>query len=59
MLKACKECNLLTERSECPLCQSDVSKDWQGYVIIIDYKRSAIARRMNIRSNGRYALKVR
>jgi DNA-directed RNA polymerase subunit E" len=59
MLKACKECNLLTERSECPLCNNPVSKDWQGYLIIVDHKRSTIAERMNIRSNGRYALKVR
>ena len=59
MLKACKDCNLLTERSDCPLCGGAVSKDWQGYLIILDTKRSAIAQRMNIRFNGRYALKVR
>ena len=54
MLKACKECNLLTERSECPLCKGSLSKDWQGYLIILDHRRSTIAQRMNIQRISRF-----
>jgi DNA-directed RNA polymerase subunit E" len=43
----------------CPVCNSPTSKTWQGYVIINDAKRSRIARKMNINTTGRYALKVR
>ena len=43
----------------CPVCNSPTSKTWQGYVIINDAKKSRISRKMNITSNGKYALKVR
>lgn len=43
----------------CPVCNSPTSKTWQGYVIINDAKKSRIAKKMNINTNGRYALKVR
>lgn len=45
--------------SVCPVCNSPTSKAWQGYVIIHDPKKSRIARKMNITTQGRYALKVR
>jgi DNA-directed RNA polymerase subunit E" len=43
----------------CPYCNEPTSRDWQGYVIINDYEKSEIAAKMNIRSNGKYALRVR
>jgi DNA-directed RNA polymerase subunit E" len=44
----------------CPICKSSsLSDDWSGYVIVIDPKNSAIAKRLNIDQPGRYALKVR
>lgn len=48
-----------TDENVCPVCHSPTSKTWQGYVIITDPKKSRIARKMNIASAGRYALKVR
>lgn len=58
---------LTTKKSEskgaddnvCPVCNSPTSKTWQGYVIINDAKKSRIARKMNITSPGKFALKVR
>ena len=58
-MKACKNCHQLTEENVCPTCQSPTSKQWQGYVIIVDPKKSRIASRMNIKTAGKYALKVR
>lgn len=50
---------MLTESDKCPNCSGGLSKEWQGYVIIVDHSRSKIARKMNINVNGKFALKVR
>jgi DNA-directed RNA polymerase subunit E" len=57
--RACKQCNFLTEEDTCPRCGGQTSKEWQGFVAVIDFEKSDIARRMGITTNGRYALKVR
>ncbi len=57
--KACKRCNFVTEEDKCPLCGGDTSKEWQGYVVILDHAKSEIARRMGIHVNGKFALRVR
>jgi len=57
--RACKQCNYLTEIDTCPRCGSQTSKEWQGFIAVVDYERSEIAKRMGIVTNGRYALKVR
>lgn len=58
-LRACKECQFLTEDEVCPRCGGETSKDWQGMVAIADYTKSDIAKKMGITANGSYALKVR
>ncbi len=58
-LKACKECNYLTEENECPLCGGEVAREWQGYLVIIDHEHSTLAKKMGIKANGKFALKVR
>lgn len=58
-LRACKGCRSLSEETKCPVCNEHTSKEWQGYVIIIDHTRSEIARRMGISINGKFALRVR
>lgn len=59
-MKACRECHMVSEADACPSCKStDLSKDWLGYVVVMDAKRSVIAQKMGIKHPGRYALKVR
>jgi DNA-directed RNA polymerase subunit E" len=58
-MKACKECHLLTNRDICPFCSLPTSEYWQGYLIVIDPEKSRIAKKMNIKMPGKYALKVR
>lgn len=58
-LKACKECRFITEDDACPRCGSQTSKEWQGYLVIIDHEKSEIAKTMGITQNGKYALRVR
>ncbi|HVO77813.1 MAG TPA: transcription elongation factor subunit Spt4 [Methanomassiliicoccales archaeon] len=59
VLKACKHCSFITEEDVCPLCGNPTSKEWQGYVIILDHEKSEIAKRMGINVNGKFALRVR
>lgn len=57
--KACKHCSFISDEDICPRCGNPTSKDWQGYVVIIDHTKSEIAKKMGIAANGKYALRVR
>ncbi len=58
--KACANCHFITSESVCPKCKStSLSDDYAGIVIVFDPENSAIAKAMNIKDKGRYALKVR
>ena len=57
--KACKKCNSITEEDKCSICGGQTSREWQGYVIILDYTKSEIARQRGIHVNGKFALRVR
>lgn len=58
-MKACKNCHMLTDKETCDRCGGALSKEWHGYLIILDFSRSEIAKKMNINTNGKFALKVR
>ncbi len=58
-IKACKHCSFITEEENCPLCGNPTSREWQGYVVILDHTRSELANRMGINVNGKFALRVR
>ncbi|OPY50440.1 MAG: Transcription elongation factor Spt4 [Methanosaeta sp. PtaU1.Bin060] len=58
--QACRECHRIIEGQVCPICGgASLSKDWGGYVVIIDPKESIIAQKLGIKLPGKYALKVR
>jgi DNA-directed RNA polymerase subunit E" len=58
--KACANCHFLTKENVCPKCKStSLSDDYSGLVIVFDPEGSAIAKAMNIKEKGRFALKVR
>ena len=58
-LKACKACRFITEEEVCPRCGEKASREWQGYLIMVNHSRSEIAKKVGIDGNGKYALKVR
>jgi DNA-directed RNA polymerase subunit E" len=59
-IQVCRECHRVVEGESCALCgTTNLSSDWAGYLVIIDPEHSEIAKRMNIKLPGRYALKVR
>ena len=58
--KACANCHFLTKENVCPKCKStSLSDDYSGLVVVFDPEGSAIAKAMNIKEKGRFALKVR
>jgi DNA-directed RNA polymerase subunit E" len=58
--KACSNCHYITKDNSCARCKStNFSEDFSGLVVMFDPKSSAIAKAMNIKEKGRYALKVR
>ena len=56
--RACKSCHYLTEKEVCPYCSIPTSKRWRGCVIIRNPESSQVAKKMNIKKPGKYALKV-
>lgn len=58
--KACANCHFITKENVCPKCKSaSQSEDFGGLVIMFEPEDSAIAKAMNIKDKGHYALKVR
>jgi DNA-directed RNA polymerase subunit E" len=58
--KACKTCHFVSNGSVCPICKStNLSDDWSGLVVVMDPAVSEVAKKMGIKSAGRYALRVR
>ena len=58
--KACKKCKLFVSGNECPLCHgTDFTENWKGKIIILDAEKSEIAKKLNIKSKGEYAIKIR
>jgi len=58
--QACKNCGLLVTSSICPNCnKSALSGDWIGELIVLEPKKSVLAKRIEAKKQGRYALRVR
>jgi len=57
---ACKRCKFINIDAEvCKNCGStELTKEWYGYVIILNPEKSEIAKKLEIKTPGRYALKV-
>ncbi|MBS3097907.1 DNA-directed RNA polymerase, subunit E'' [Candidatus Woesearchaeota archaeon] len=58
--KACKTCKMFVEGNKCPVCSgTDFSTNWQGRLYILDSNKSEIAKKIEVKVNGEYAIKVR
>ncbi|MCX8188849.1 MAG: DNA-directed RNA polymerase, subunit E'' [Nitrososphaeria archaeon] len=56
---ACRKCKALTTGKVCPVCNStDLTTKWSGLIIILDPEKSQIAKILNLKSSGRYAVEV-
>jgi DNA-directed RNA polymerase subunit E" len=57
--KACTRCHRLMEEERCAVCNVTSSKNWSGFLIVMDPENSQIAEELNISLPGEYALRVR
>ena len=58
--KVCKRCKMFVEGNECLVCKSNqFSTNWQGRLYIIDPVKSMVAQKIEIKTKGEYAIKVR
>ncbi|MEM0301839.1 MAG: transcription elongation factor subunit Spt4 [Archaeoglobaceae archaeon] len=57
---ACRICKYINpDAIVCKNCgSSDLTKEWYGYLIILDPEKSEIAKSLGINNPGKYALRV-
>jgi DNA-directed RNA polymerase subunit E" len=59
-IKACKKCKILVEGQTCPICQgTQLVENWKGKIIVLNSEKSEIAKKINLKQKGTYALKIR
>lgn len=59
MERACRQCRIVTDEKQCPVCKSDdLSNSWKGLMIITKPDQSEIAETADITTPGTYAVKV-
>ncbi len=58
--KVCRKCKLFVSGNECPLCKgNEFTENWKGKIIILNPEKSEIAKKLNIKTKGEYAIKIR
>ena len=57
--QACRQCKRLITGDKCVVCGSTkLSKIWKGRVIILNPEKSEIAKKINIKEPGEYAIRI-
>ncbi|MBM3234397.1 DNA-directed RNA polymerase subunit E'' [Candidatus Pacearchaeota archaeon] len=58
--KACKICKKIYEGDKCPECGSqEYVSEFKGRVMILDSENSEVAKKLNIKKKGLYAIKTK
>ncbi len=58
--KVCKTCRRFVEGSVCPVCNTaEFTRSWKGVAFIRDPNNSEVAKILNIKAPGKYALWVK
>lgn len=59
--KACKLCKTIyLEGEKCPKCESkEFTESFKGKIIVTDIGKSEVAKKLNIKENGTFAIKTR
>ncbi len=58
--KACKICKNIYEGVKCPKCDSKESTDsFKGRIVVLNPEKSEIAKKINIKEKGNFAIKVK
>ncbi|OIO27437.1 hypothetical protein COX86_01760 [Candidatus Micrarchaeota archaeon CG_4_10_14_0_2_um_filter_60_11] len=58
--KACKKCRLVLSGDACPVCgpEASLTREWEGYILLINTEGSEIAPAIGAAAPGKYALKI-
>ena len=57
--KICRKCKLFVEKETCPNCQGNqFTTTWKGRITILNPEKSEIAKKLEIKNNGEYAIKI-
>ncbi|HEV8289425.1 MAG TPA: transcription elongation factor subunit Spt4 [Candidatus Norongarragalinales archaeon] len=60
MEKACRKDRFITTGDTCPIDGgTDLTKNWEGYILLIDPEKSEIAKVLGASAPGKYALKLK
>jgi len=60
MKKACNQCKIIFSGEKCPICQgNDFSESWKGRIYVFDAEHSEIAKKLEIKVKGEYAIKTK
>ena len=58
--KACKKDRLIVTGDVCPIChESNLTKSWEGYILLVNPENSEIAKAIGATIPGKYALKIK
>ena len=58
--KACKICSIIYEGDKCPKCESKESTEgFKGRIVVFGPEKSEIAKKLNIKEKGNFAIKTR
>jgi len=58
--KACKICNKIHEGEKCPKCDSkEAIENFKGRIVVSNPEKSEIAKKLNIKDKGNFAIKTR
>ncbi|MEK6907367.1 MAG: transcription elongation factor subunit Spt4 [Nanoarchaeota archaeon] len=58
--KVCKKCKMFVEKDVCPNCQGNqFTNTWKGRITILNAEKSEIAKKLEIKKDGEYAIKTR
>ena len=60
-VKACKLCNTIVEEEEkCPKCGSrELTEGFRGRIVVANPEKSEIAKQLNLKEKGNFAIKTR
>jgi len=58
--KACRLCSTIFEGEKCPKCDSKESiEGFKGRAVILNPEKSEIAKKLNLKDKGNFAIKTR
>jgi len=58
-VKACKRCKAIHESNKCPHCESDEFTDtFKGRVYILKPEESEVAKNLEVKQKGKFAIKL-